>query len=109
MGRVLWMMEEKGGGEGVFFVWGGFSGAWKALDDWMPVLWLYLTCLTTRNFFHVSSAELGKVLAVCMCVHMFMYVCVWGDEELVDEKIQKRRLEWLGHLARMPDHRLPRV
>ena len=33
----------------------------------------------------------------------------WGDEELVDEKIQKKRLEWLGHLARMQDHRLPRV
>ena len=32
----------------------------------------------------------------------------WGDEELVDEKIQKRRLEWLGHLACMQDHRLPK-
>ena len=26
----------------------------------------------------------------------------------MDEKIQKRRLEWLGHLARMQDHRLPK-
>ena len=33
----------------------------------------------------------------------------WGDEETVGEKIQKRRMEWLGHLARMPDHRLPKV
>ena len=33
----------------------------------------------------------------------------WGDEETVGEKIQKRRLEWLGHLARMLDHRLPKV
>ena len=33
----------------------------------------------------------------------------WGDEETVREKVQKRRLEWLGHLARMPDHRLPKV
>ena len=33
----------------------------------------------------------------------------WGDEETVSEKVQKRRLEWLGHLARMPDHRLPKV
>ena len=33
----------------------------------------------------------------------------WGDEELVDEKIQKRRLELLGHLARMQDHRLPKT
>ena len=27
----------------------------------------------------------------------------------VSEKVQKRRLEWLGHLARMPEHRLPKV
>jgi len=32
----------------------------------------------------------------------------WGDEELMAEKVKKRRLEWLGHLARMPDHRLPK-
>ena len=34
---------------------------------------------------------------------------IWGDEETVSEKVQKRRLEWLGHLARMPDHSLPKV
>ena len=33
----------------------------------------------------------------------------WGDEETVGEKIQKRRMEWLGHLARMPNHRLPKA
>jgi len=32
----------------------------------------------------------------------------WGDEELVEEKIQKRWLEWLGHLARMLDNRIPK-
>ena len=32
----------------------------------------------------------------------------WGDEELAAEKVRKRRLEWLGHVARMPDHRLPK-
>ena len=31
----------------------------------------------------------------------------WRDEQLVDEKIQKRRLEWLGYRARMQDHRFP--
>ena len=33
----------------------------------------------------------------------------WGDEETVGEKVQRRRLEWLGHLARMPNHRVPKV
>ena len=33
----------------------------------------------------------------------------WGEEETVGKKIQKRRMEWLGHLARMPDHSLPKV
>ena len=27
----------------------------------------------------------------------------WGDMEAVSDKVSKRRLEWLGHLARMPD------
>ena len=27
------------------------------------------------------------------------------DEELID-KIKRRRLEWLGHIACMPDHRI---
>ena len=31
----------------------------------------------------------------------------WGDEEAAADKVKKRRLEWLGHLARMPDHRIP--
>ena len=32
----------------------------------------------------------------------------WGDVETVTTKVAKRRLEWLGHVARMPDHRLPK-
>ena len=28
----------------------------------------------------------------------------WGDEEIAAEKVRKRQLEWLGHVARMPDH-----
>ena len=32
----------------------------------------------------------------------------WGDEKTVSEKVQKRRLEWLGHLVRMPSHKLPK-
>ena len=30
----------------------------------------------------------------------------WGDVETMETKLMKRRLEWLGHLARMKDHRL---
>ena len=30
----------------------------------------------------------------------------WGDEELAAEKVRNRRLEWVGHVARMLDHRL---
>ena len=32
----------------------------------------------------------------------------WGDMELITDKIRMRRLEWLGHLARMSDDRLPK-
>ena len=33
----------------------------------------------------------------------------WGDTESVTTKVTRRRLQWLGHLARMPDHRLPQT
>ena len=46
-----------------------------------------------------------------------MYVCVRACVILgisnqrqwsAAEKVRKRRLEWLGHVARMPDHRFPK-
>ncbi len=33
----------------------------------------------------------------------------WGDTETLTAKIASRRLQWLGHLARMPDNRLPKM
>ena len=33
----------------------------------------------------------------------------WGDVETITEKLMKRRLEWLGHLARMPNCRIPKM
>ena len=32
----------------------------------------------------------------------------WGNEECIDQMIKRRRLEWLGHIACMPDNRIPR-
>ena len=34
---------------------------------------------------------------------------LWGDPETVTTKITKRRLEWLGHVARMSNHRMPKI
>ena len=33
----------------------------------------------------------------------------WGDDDTAEIKVAKRRLQWPGHLARMADHRLPKV
>ena len=33
----------------------------------------------------------------------------WGDLETVSTKVQQRQLEWLGHLARMSDNRMPKI
>ena len=33
----------------------------------------------------------------------------WGDTETITTRLKKRRLEWLGHLAVMPDHRMPKI
>ena len=32
----------------------------------------------------------------------------WGDSEMIATKVMRRRLEWLGHVVRMPDHRIPK-
>ena len=41
------------------------------------------------------------------CISMAEVRRRWGDEETAADKVKKRRLEWLGHIARMPDHRVP--
>ena len=42
---------------------------------------------------HISNAELLRM---------------WGDPETITCKLRHRRLEWLGHLARMDDTRMPK-
>lgn len=34
---------------------------------------------------------------------------LWGDLETVTAKVIKRRLEWLGHVARMPNQRIQKM
>ena len=42
---------------------------------------------------HISNAELLRM---------------WGDQETITCKLRHRRLEWLGHLARMDDTPMPK-
>ena len=34
---------------------------------------------------------------------------LWGDLETITTKVMGRRLEWLGHVARMPEYRAPKM
>ena len=33
----------------------------------------------------------------------------WGDVETITEKLMKRRLEWLGHIAQTPNCQIPKM
>ena len=52
--------------------------------------------------------EIVYSLEVEHCITMTEVRRGWGDTETAAEKTQRRRLEWLGHLASMPDHRIPK-
>ena len=61
-----------------------------------------------------ACRELGKHRAIVVtqghstaCSKRAQVRVRWGDPETITTKVQKRRLEWLGHLARMPEHRMP--
>ena len=52
-------------------------------------------------------------VCVCVCARACVHACMcvrssWGNEECIDQMIKRRRLEWLGHIAYMPDNRIPR-
>ena len=44
-------------------------------------------------------------VCVCACVR----VCEGNVLETISTKLRKRHLEWLGHLAQMPNHCIPRI
>ncbi len=46
-----------------------------------------------QQLHHVSNADLRQR---------------WGDVGLISDTVRKRRLQWLGHVARMPADRLPK-
>ena len=33
----------------------------------------------------------------------------WGDLKTISTRVKQRRLEWLGHLIHMPNHRVPKI
>ena len=65
---------------------------------------------TTRGetFLCACACMLAMCVCVCVCVYVCVCVCVCGDAELVSDIIRRRRLEWLGHVARMSDDRIPK-
>ena len=67
-----------------------------------------------------EGLEEAQKLSLQMCAHSFGHhqperislVAVreqWGDVETIEFKLMRCRLEWLGHLARMQNHRLPKL
>ena len=57
--------------------------------------------------------RLGAVLKIstkeqkCICLTSAQLRSRFGNEKRVAEKVQSRQLEWLGHVARMPDNHMP--
>ena len=33
----------------------------------------------------------------------------WGDPDTINIKLIRRHMQWLGHLAQMPNHRIPKM
>ena len=71
---------------------------------------------------HTLNSKRGSgtltYVCVCMCVCVCVCVCVHltsqeisggggGDIETVSVKVMKHRLEWLGHVVRIPDQLSP--
>ena len=74
-------------------------------------------CMSVR-----ACVCVGVCLCVCVCVCMCSnrqqwtqrisareILRRWGDTESAEDRVLKRRMEWLGHLARIPDQRMPKA
>ena len=74
--------------------------------------WTPLQCDIRRlSSFHMRCIRsiLGITRARAWAEHISnaVLLALWGDTETIEEKLAHRRLEWLGHVARMEDSRTP--
>ena len=66
--------------------------------------WIYSTTdeMSPYNPWHHQSTAVGPTPNLSCSDRL------WGDTELLSRRVTKRRLEWLGHVVRMPDHCIPK-
>ncbi|XP_065197221.1 uncharacterized protein LOC135828726 [Sycon ciliatum] len=80
-----------------------------ACECWTP---LKRDMVAINNFHHRS---LRFILGVSRLDQQLQHVNNqelrrrWGDMALPSDTVRHRRLQWLGHVARMPDNRLPKL
>ena len=55
-----------------------------------------------------DEASLDAFRRQCLRAVLGVSRRIWGDAELVSDVIRRRRLEWLGHVARMSGDRIPK-
>ena len=63
------------------------------------------------TFHHQCLGAIPKISTKeqkCICLTSAQLWSRFGDEKRVAEKVRSRQLEWLGHVARMPDNRMPK-
>ena len=71
-------------------------------------------CSDLRDLGAFHHQRLGAILKIstkeqkCNCLMSAQLRSRFGDEKRVAEKVRSRQLEWLGHVARLPDNRMPK-
>ena len=63
-----------------------------------------------RRYYHLVRSILGPSRKDTCESHMTtsQLLELWGDPADISDKIAIRRLEWLGHVVRMEDERVPK-